>query len=144
MMNFNFSVGLLICIAMLSMVIILYMYDPDIIYSKLVVRYIKTKGFLLRRFDKFRNANKKKGDKLDLTIRICEEAVAKYVNKKNLSTLKKDETLRNLLFAYRELMNIKTKAASEVSLEQIENIWDKIEDLYFPDMDPYYNQEDFI
>ena len=143
-MNFDFSVGLLICIAMLSMVIILYMYDPDIIYSKLVVRYIKTKGFLLRRFDKFRNANKKKGDKLDLTIRICEEAVAKYVNKKNLSTLKKDETLQNLLVAYRELMNIKTKAASEVSLEQIENIWDKIEDLYFPDMDPYYNQEDFI
>ena len=144
MMNFNFSVGLLICIAMLSMVIILYMYDPDIIYSKLIVRYIKTKGFLLRRFDKFRNANKKKRDKLDLTIRICEEAVAKYVNKKNLSTLKKDETLRNLLVAYRELMNIKTKAASEVSLEQIENIWDKIENLYFPDMDPYYNQEDFI
>ena len=143
-MNFNFSVGLLICIAMLSMVIILYMYDPDIIYSKLVVRYIKTKGFLLRRFDKLRNANKKKRDQLDLTIRICEEAVAKYVNKKNLSTLKKDETLQNLLVAYRELMNIKTKAASEVSLEQIENIWDKIEDLYFPDMDPYYNQEDFI
>lgn len=144
MMNFNFSVGLLICIAMLSMVIILYMYDPDIIYSRLVVRYIKIKGFLLRRFDKLRNANKKKRDQLDLTIRICEEAVAKYVNKKNLSTLKKDETLQNLLVAYRELMNIKTKAASEVSLEQIENIWDKIEALYFPDMDPYYNQEDFI
>ena len=143
-MNFNFSVGLLICIAMLSMVIILYMYDPDIIYSRLVVRYIKIKGFLLRRFDKLRNANKKKRDQLDLTIRICEEAVAKYVNKKNLSTLKKDETLQNLLVAYRELMNIKTKAASEVSLEQIENIWDKIEALYFPDMDPYYNQEDFI
>lgn len=144
MMNFNFSVGLLICIAMLSMVIILYMYDPDIIYSRLVVRYIKIKGFLLRRFDKLRNANKKKRDQLDLTIKICEEAVAKYVNKKNLSTLKKDETLQNLLVAYRELMNIKTKAASEDSLERLENIWDKIEDLYFPDMDPYYNQEDFI
>lgn len=143
-MNFNFSVGLLICIAMLSMVIILYMYDPDIIYSRLVVRYIKIKGFLLRRFDKLRNANKKKRDQLDLTIKICEEAVAKYVNKKNLSTLKKDETLQNLLVAYRELMNIKTKAASEDSLERLENIWDKIEDLYFPDMDPYYNQEDFI
>ena len=143
-MNLNFSVGLSICIALLGIVIFLYLYDPDIFISRILIRSLKIKFFLRSHFGKSGKAYKEKWHKLSTAIDFCEEAVAKYVNKKNLSTLKDDETLKNLLIVYRELLDMKEKVDSEVTLEMIQDAWDKVEDLYFPDMDPYYEMEEVV
>ena len=143
-MNLNFSVGLSICIALLGIVIFLYLYDPDIFISRILIRSLKIKFFLRSHFGKSGKAYKEKWQKLSTAIDFCEEAVAKYVNKKNLSTLKDDETLKNLLIVYRELLDMKEKVDSEVTLEMIQDAWDKVEDLYFPDMDPYYEMEEVV
>ena len=143
-MNLNFSVGLSICIALLGIVIFLYLYDPDIFISRILIRSLKIKFFLRSHFGKSGKAYKEKWYKLSTAIDFCEEAVAKYVNKKNLSTLKDDETLKNLLIVYRELLDMKEKVDSEVTLEMIQDAWDKVEDLYFPDMDPYYEMEEVV
>ena len=143
-MNLNFSVGLSICIALLGIVIFLYLYDPDIFISRILIRSLKIKFFLRSHFGKSGKAYKEKWHKLSTAIDFCEEAVAKYVNKKNLSTLKDDETLKNLLIVYRELLDMKEKVDSEVTLEMIQDAWDKVEDLYFPDMDPYYEMEEIV
>ena len=63
------------------------------------------------------------------------------MNKKNLSTLQDDETLKNLLIVYRELLDMNESADSEFSLEMIQEAKYKVEDLYFPDMDPYYEYD---
>ena len=143
-MNLNFSVSLSICIALLGIVIFLYLYDPDIFISRILIRSLKIKFFLRSHFGKSGKAYKEKWQKLSTAIDFCEEAVAKYVNKKNLSTLKDDETLKNLLIVYRELLDMKEKVDSEVTLEMIQDAWDKVEDLYFPDMDPYYEMEEVV
>lgn len=143
-MNLNFSVGLSICIALLGIVIFLYLYDPDIFISRITIRSLKIKFFLRSHFGKSGKADKEKWRKLGNTINFCEEAVAKYVNKKNLSTLQDDETLKNLLIVYRELLDMKEKADSDVTLEMIHDAWNKVEDLYFPDMDPYYEMEEIV
>ena len=143
-MNLNFSVGLSICIALLGIVIFLYLYDPDIFISRITIRSLKIKFFLRSHFGKSGKAYKEKWRKLGNTINFCEEAVAKYVNKKNLSTLQDDETLKNLLIVYRELLDMKEKADSDVTLEMIHDAWNKVEDLYFPDMDPYYEMEEIV
>ena len=143
-MNLNFSVSLSICIALLGIVIFLYLYDPDIFISRILIRSLKIKFFLRSHFGKSGKAYKEKWHKLSTAIDFCEEAVAKYVNKKNLSTLKDDETLKNLLIVYRELLDMKEKVDSEVTLEMIQDAWDKVEDLYFPDMDPYYEMEEVV
>ena len=143
-MNLNFSVGLSICIALLGIVIFLYLYDPDIFISRILIRSLKIKFFLRSHFGKSGKAYKEKWHKLSTAIDFCEEAVAKYVNKKNLSTLQDDETLKNLLIVYRELLDMKEKADSDVTLEMIHDAWNKVEDLYFPDMDPYYEMEEIV
>ena len=67
--------------------------------------------------------------------------MSKYVNKKNLSTLQDDETLKNLLRVYRELLDMKENFYPEITVEQIKDIWHEIENIYFPDMDPYYQYD---
>ena len=79
---------------------------------------------------------------LSNAVRDCEYTVCRYVNKKNLSTLSEDETLHNLLKHYNELLYIQSLPEEEVTIEKIRNEWSEIENLYFPDMDPYY-QENF-
>ena len=143
-MNFNCSVGLLVCIVMLGMVLFLYRYDPDTFISRIYLRTAKIKYFFIYRFGKNGKTNKEKLHKLNTTTKFCEEAVSKYVNKKNLSTLQNDETLQNLLVVYRELLDLNNKTVSEYSLEQIQDIWHKVEELYFPDMDPYYDTEEYF
>ena len=138
-MNLNFSFELVVCIALLGMVLLLYFYDPDIFISRYLIRTAKIKFFLRSCFGKSGKAYKEKWHKLRTTIGCCEEAIAKYVNKKNLSTLQDDEILKNLLIVYRELLDMYKSADFEVSLEMIQEAKYKIEDLYFPDMDPYYN-----
>lgn len=63
------------------------------------------------------------------------------MNKKNLSTLQDDETLKNLLRVYRELLDMKENFYPEITVEQIKDIWHEIENIYFPDMDPYYQYD---
>ena len=141
-MTLNFSIGLLICIAMLGIVIMLYFYDPDIFISRYIIRTAKIKFFFKSRFGKSGKAYKEKWDKLRMTIGCCEEAISKYVNKKNLSTLQDDETLRGLLIVYRELLDMRESDDSELTLEMIEEAHCKVQNLYFPEMDPYYNNYD--
>ena len=140
-MNLNFSFGLVVCIALLGMVLLLYFYDPDIFISRYLIRISKIKFFLRSSFGKSGKDYKEKWHKLRTTIECCEEAISKYVNKKNLSTLQDDEPLKNLLIVYRELLDMYKSADFEVSLEMIQEAKYKIEDLYFPDMDPYYNYD---
>lgn len=142
MMNLNFSVGFSICIILLCILILLYLHDPEVFLMRLHIRTIKIKYMLLDRFTKEGKAYREKWRKLRTTIQFCETAIAKYVNKENLSTLKKDEILKNLLVLYRELLDIEAKNNSDFSEEQIHDIWDKVENLYFPDLDPYYNNYD--
>ena len=141
MMNLNFSIVFLLCIAMLGIVIMLYFYDPDIFISRYIIRTAKIKFFFKSRFGKSGKAYKEKWGKLRSTISSCEEAISKYVNKKNLSTLQDDETLKNLLIVYRELLDMNQSADSELSLEMIQEAKYKVEDLYFPAMDPYYEYD---
>lgn len=141
MMSLSFSIGFTLCIALLGMVLLLYFYDPDIFISRYIIRTAKIKFFFKSRFGKSGKAYKEKWHKLRTTINSCEEAISKYVNKKNLSTLQNDETLANLLIVYRELLDMYKSADSEVSLEMIQEAKYKIEDLYFPDMDPYYEYD---
>ena len=139
MMNLNFSIGFLLCIAMLGIVIMLYFYDPDIFISRYIIRTARIKFFFKSRFGKSGKAYKEKWHKLRTTIECCEEAISKYVNKKNLSTLQDDETLRDLLIVYRDLLNMYESDDSELTLEMIEEALCKVQNLYFPDMDPYYD-----
>ena len=141
MMSLSFSIGFTICIALLGMVLLLYFYDPDIFISRYIIRTSKIKYFLKSHFGKSGKEWKEKWHELRFTIDCCQEAISKYVNKKNLSTLQDDETLRNLLIVYRELLDMYKSADSEVSLEMIRNARYKVEDLYFPDMDPYYEYD---
>ena len=141
MMNLNFSVGLSICIALQGIMLLLYFYDPDIFISRYLIRTSKIKFFLSSSFGKSGKAHKEKWHKLRTTIECCEEAISKYVNKKNLSTLQDDETLKNLLIVYRELLDMNESADSELSLEMIQEAKYKVEDLYFPAMDPYYEYD---
>ena len=141
MMSLSFSIGFTLCIALLGMVLLLYFYDPDIFISRYIIRSSKIKFFLRSSFGKSGKAYKEKWHKLRTTINSCEEAISKYVNKKNLSTLQNDETLANLLIVYRELLDMYKSADSEVSLEMIQEAKYKIEDLYFPDMAPYYEYD---
>lgn len=141
MMSLSFSIGFTLCIALLVMVLLLYFYDPDIFISRYIIRSSKIKFFLRSSFGKSGKAYKEKWHKLRTTINSCEAAISKYVNKKNLSTLQNDETLANLLIVYRELLDMYKSADSEVSLEMIQEAKYKIEDLYFPDMDPYYEYD---
>ena len=140
-MNLNFSVGLSICIALLGIVIFLYLYDPDIFISRITIRSLKIKFFLRSHFGKSGKADKEKWRKLGNTINFCEEAVAKYVNKKNLSTLQDDETLANLLIIYKKLLDMEEHFYPEITVEQIKDLWHEIENIYFPEMDPYYNSD---
>ncbi len=146
MMSLNFSVGFSICIILLCILILLYMHAPEIFFIRMHVRTKKFIYMLQDRFTKEGKANREKWRKLSTTIQFCETAISKYVNKENLSTLKKDETLKNLLILYRELLDIEAKNDSDFSEEQIHDIWVKVEELYFPDLDPYYNHdiEDFV
>lgn len=141
MMSLSFSIGFTLCIALLVMVLLLYFYDPDIFISRYIIQSSKIKFFLRSSFGKSGKAYKEKWHKLRTTINSCEVAISKYVNKKNLSTLQNDETLANLLIVYRELLDMYKSADSEVSLEMIQEAKYKIEDLYFPDMDPYYEYD---
>lgn len=141
MMNLNFSVGLVVCIALLVMVLLLYFYDPDIFISRYIIRTAKLKFFFKNHFGKGGKAYKEKWHELRFTTGYCEEAISKYVNKKNLSTLQDDETLKNLLTVYRELLDIKENLFPEISVEQIKDIWHGIENIYFPEMAPYYNYD---
>ncbi|MBP5602419.1 MAG: hypothetical protein J6X78_06800 [Treponema sp.] len=138
-MNLTFSVGFSICIILLCILIILYLYDPKIFLARISGRLLKIKFFLRNHFTKAGKVNKTKFHKLFITIEICESAISKYVNKKNLSTLKDDETLKNLLALYRELLDEQDKPDSELSIEHIQELRDKVNELYFPDTDPYYN-----
>lgn len=141
MMNTNFSVGFSICIVMLCILIILYLYDPDIFLSRIAIRSLKIKFFLRDHFTKEGKVNKDKWHKLTIYVQFCETAITKYVNKKNLSTLKDDETLQNMLVLYRELLDMQKKTNLDFTVEQIRKIREKVEDLYFPDMDPYYDYD---
>lgn len=140
-MSLSISIGFTLCIALLGMVLLLYFYDPDIFISRYIIRTSKIQYFLKSHFGKSGKEWKEKWHKLRTTINSCEEAISKYVNKKNLSTLQNDETLANLLIVYRELLDMYKSADSEVSLEMIQEAKYKIEDLYFPDMDPYYEYD---
>ena len=86
--------------------------------------------------------HKEKYHLLSNAVRDCEYTVCRYVNKKNLSTLSEDETLHNLLKHYKELLYIQSLPEEEVFIEKISDEMSEIENLYFSDMDPYY-QEDF-
>ena len=141
-MSLSFSIGFTICIALLGMVLLLYFYDPDIFISRYIIRTSKIKYFFKSRFGKSGKAYKEKWDKLRMTIGCCEESISKYVNKKNLSTLQDDETLRDLLIVYRELLDMRESDDSELTLEMIEEAFCKVQNLYFPDMDPYYDNYD--
>ena len=141
MMSLSISIGFTLCIALLGMVLLLYFYDPDIFISRYIIRTSKIQYFLKSHFGKSGKEWKEKWHKFRTTINSCEEAISKYVNKKNLSTLQNDETLANLLIVYRELLDMYKSADSEVSLEMIQEAKYKIEDLYFPDMDPYYEYD---
>lgn len=141
MMSLSFSIGFTICIALLGMVLLLYFYDPDIFISRYIIRTSKIKYFLKSHFGKSGKEWKEKWHKLRTTINSCEEAISKYVNKKNLSTLQDDETLKNLLIVYRELLDMNQSADSELSLGMIQEAKYKVEDLYFPAMDPYYEYD---
>lgn len=142
MMSLSFSIGFTICIALLGMVLLLYFYDPDIFISRYIIRSSKIKFFLRSSFGKSGKAYKEKWYKLRTTINSCEEAISKYVNKKNLSTLQNDETLANLLIVFRELLDMRESDDSELTLEMIEEALCKVQNLYFPDMDPYYDNFD--
>ena len=140
-MSLSFSVGIAICIAMFGMVLFLYFHDPDIFISRILTRSLKVKYFLMSHFGKSGKECKEKWEELRFTINYCQKAISKYVNKKNLSTLQDDETLANLLIIYKKLLDMEEHFYPEITVEQIKDLWHEIENIYFPEMDPYYNSD---
>lgn len=144
MTHTNFSVGLSICTGFLGILIFLYLYDPELFFIRILIRTRKLKFLLQDRFTRTGKVDREKHRKLYMETQFCETAIARYVNKNNLFQLKNNKTLQNMLVLYKELLNMETKPNSELSVEQIQDIRDKVEDLYFPDMDPYYNTEEAV
>lgn len=142
MMNNSLCIALLLNALIMLALLILYFKDPDFFYSKMYLRIHKLKFMFRTSFGKSGREYKEKYHLLSNAIHNCEYTICRYVNKKNLSTLSDDETLHNLLKHYKELLYIQNLSEEEVSIEKIKNEWSEIENLYFPDMDPYY-QEDF-
>ena len=143
-MNLSFSVCLAICVVLFGTVIFLYLYNPELFVSRIQVRSEKVKFFLIDYFTIQGKKNREKWRKLRKTIRSCEAIITKYVNKKNLSTLKEDKTLKNMLSLYRELLDIDLKNDSGFTLEEIEDIWHKVEDLYLSENVYNYNMEEVV
>lgn len=100
------NLNVIIFIILLSLVIFLYFCDPEIFLSRIVIRIYKIKFFIRIRFGKSGKEYKEKYHKLNITIQFCEESISKYVNKRNLSTLKDDDIINELLCIYRELLNM--------------------------------------
>ena len=143
-MNLSFSVCLAICVVLFGTVIFLYLYNPELFVSRIQVRFEKVKFYLINYFTIQGKKNREKWRKLVKTIRSCEAIITKYVNKKNLSTLKEDKTLKNMLSLYRELLDIDLKNDSGFTLEEIEDIWHKVEDLYLSETVSNYNMEEVV
>ncbi len=141
MMNSSICTALFLNALIMLALLILYFKDPDFFYSKMYLRIHKLKFIFRTSFGKSGKEYKEKYRLLSTAVRDCEYTVCRYVNKKNLSTLSEDETLHNLLKHYEELLYIQS-LPEEVSIEKISDEMSEIETLYFPDMDPYY-QEDF-
>lgn len=142
MMNSSICTALFLNALIMLSLLILYFKDPDFFYSKMYLRIHKLKFIFRTRFGKSGKEYKEKYRLLSNAVRDCEYTVCGYVNKKNLSTLSEDETLHNLLNHYNKLLYIQSLPEEEVTIEKIRNEWSEIENLYFPDMDPYY-QKDF-
>ena len=142
MMNSSICTALFLNALIMLSLLILYFKDPDFFYSKMYLRIHKLKFIFRTHFGKSGREYKEKYHLLSNAIQNCEYTVCRYVNKKNLSTLSEDETLHNLLKHYKELLYIQSLPEEEVSIEKISDEMSEIENLYFPDMDPYY-QEDF-
>ena len=144
MLTTNFSVGLSICTGFLGILIFLYLYDPEVFFIRILGRARRLKFFVRDWFSKAGKAEREKHRKLYMETQFCETAITRYVNKYNLSELQDDKTLQDMLVLYKELLNMETKPNSELSVEQIQDIRNKVEDLYFPDMDPYYVMEEAV
>ena len=106
-MNLSFSVCLAICVVLLGTVIYLYLNNPELFISRILIRSEKVKFFLIDYFTIQGKENREKWRKLVKTICSCEAIITKYVNQKYLSTVKEDETLKNMLSLYRELLDIR-------------------------------------
>ena len=143
-MNLSFSVCLAICVVLFGTVIFLYLYNPELFISRIQVRFEKVKFYLINYFTIQGKKNREKWRKLVKTIRSCEAIITKYVNKKNLSTLKEDKTLKNMLSLYRELLDIDLKNDSGFTLEEIEDIRHKVEALYLSETVSNYNMEEVV
>ena len=143
-MNLSFSVCLAICVVLFGTVIFLYLYNPELFISRIQVRFEKVKFYLINYFTIQGKKNREKWRKLGKTIRSCEATITKYVNKKNLSTLKEDKTLKNMLSLYRKLLDIDLKNDSGFTLEEIEDIGHKVEDLYLSETVSNYNMEEVV
>lgn len=141
MMNSSICTALFLNALIMLALLILYFKDPDFFYSKMYLRIHKLKFIFRTSFGKSGKEYKQKYHLLSNAIRNCEYTICRYVNKKNLSTLSDDETLQNLLKHYNELLFIQSLPEEEVNIERIKTEWHEIEDLYFPDMDPYYQQD---
>ena len=142
MMNNSLCIALFLNALIMLALLILYFKDPDFFYSKMYLRIHKLKFIFRTRFGKSGREYKEKYRLLSTAVRDCEYTVCRYVNKKNLSTLSEDDTLHNLLKHYNELLYIQSLPEEEVTIEKISDEMSEIENLYFSDMDPYY-QEDF-
>lgn len=142
MMNSSICTALFLNALIMLSLLILYFKDPDFFYSKMYLRIHKIKFMFRTSFGKSGKEYKEKYRLLSNAVRDCEYTVCRYVNKKNLSTLSEDETLHNLLKHYKELLYIQSLPEEEVTIEKISDEMSEIENLYFSDMDPYY-QEDF-
>ena len=142
MMNSSICTALFLNALIMLSLLILYFKDSDFFYSKMYLRIHKLKFIFRTRFGKSGREYKEKYHLLSTAVRDCEYTVCRYVNKKNLSTLSEDDTLHNLLKHYNELLYIQSLPEEEVTIEKISDEMSEIENLYFSDMDPYY-QEDF-
>ena len=141
MMSNSFCFGLFLNAVLLLSILYLYFIDPYAFNTRLLLRILRIKFFFRTHFGKSAKEYKQKYYSLSNTIKFCEYTVCRYVNKKNLSTLSDDETLEELLKHYNELLYIDTLPEEEVDIENIRKLRDEIENLYFPDMDPYYQQD---
>ena len=141
MMNSSICTALFLNALIMLSLLILYFKDPDAFYTKMYLRIHKIKFMFRTRFGKSGKEYKKKYHLLSNTIQNCEYTISRYINKKNLSTLSDDKTLQALLKHYNELLYIQSLPEEEVNIERIKTEWHEIEDLYFPDMDPYYQQD---
>ena len=142
MMNSSICTALFLNALIMLSLLILYFKDPDFFYSKMYLRIHKIKFMFRTSFGTSGKEYKEKYRLLSTAVRDCEYTVCRYVNKKNLSTLSEDDTLHNLLKHYNELLYIQSLPEEEVTIEKISDEMSEIENLYFSDMDPYY-QEDF-